>query len=200
MVLQYLTYWLNSVKAFLVPAVAMQIFLVRRLSGVALLQAVYTSLPRLATLVLSPFQINFRINLSRTLIEISLNLYINLGRRLKLPIQELGITLIQILFISLVLQFSAYNSSTYFVQFSSDAQSCLTFCDPMNCSTPGPPVHHQLPEFTQTHVHQVGDAVLPSHLLSSPSPPAPNPSQHQGLFQLVNSSHFVRFTLYFMQL
>lgn len=81
-------------KAFLVPAVAMQIFLVRRLSGVALLQAVYTSLPRLATLVLSPFQINFRINLSRTLIEISLNLYINLGRRLKLPIQELGITLI----------------------------------------------------------------------------------------------------------
>ena len=63
------------------------------------------------------------------------------------------------------------------------AQSCLTLCDPMNCSTPGLPVHHQLPEFTQTHVHQVGDAIQPSHPLSSPSPPAPNPSQHQSLFQ-----------------
>ena len=63
------------------------------------------------------------------------------------------------------------------------AQSCLTLCDPMNCSTPGLPVHHQLPEFTQTHVHQVGDAIQPSHPLSSPSPSAPNPSQHQSLFQ-----------------
>ena len=81
-------------KVFLAPAVAMQIFFVRRPSGVAFLQAVYTSLPRLATLVLSPFQINFRINLSRTLIEISFNLNINLGRRLNLPIQELGMTLI----------------------------------------------------------------------------------------------------------
>ena len=69
------------------------------------------------------------------------------------------------------------------VQFSSVAQSCLTLCDPMNCSTPGLPVHHQLLEFTQTHVHRVGDAIQPSHPLSSPSPPAPNPSQHQGLFQ-----------------
>ena len=69
------------------------------------------------------------------------------------------------------------------VQFSSVAQSCLTLWDPMNRSTPGLPVHHQLPEFTQTHVHQVGDAIQPSHPLSSPSPPAPNPSQHQGLFQ-----------------
>ena len=69
------------------------------------------------------------------------------------------------------------------VQSSSVAQSCPTLCDPMNCSTPGIPVHHQLPEFTQTHVHQVGDAIQPSHPLSSPSPPAPNPSQHQGLFQ-----------------
>ena len=69
------------------------------------------------------------------------------------------------------------------VQFSSVAQSCLTLCDRMNCSTPGLPVHHQLPEFTQTHVHQVGDAIQPSHALSSPSPPAPNPSQHQSLFQ-----------------
>ena len=69
------------------------------------------------------------------------------------------------------------------VQFSSIAQSCLTLCDPMNCSTPGLPVHHQLPEFTQTHVHRVGDAIQPSHPLLSPSPPAPNPSQHQSLFQ-----------------
>ena len=67
------------------------------------------------------------------------------------------------------------------VQFSSVAQSCPTLCDPMNCSTPGLPVHHQLPEFTQTHIHQVGDAIQPSHPLSSPSPPAPNPSQHQSL-------------------
>ena len=61
------------------------------------------------------------------------------------------------------------------VQFSSVAQSCLTLCNPMNCSTPGLPVHHQHPEFTQTHVHQVGDAIQPSHPLSSPSPLAPNP-------------------------
>ena len=65
-------------------------------------------------------------------------------------------------------------------QFSSVAQSCPTLCDPMNCSTPGLPVHHQLPEFTQTHVHQVGDATQLSHPLSSPSPPALNISQHQG--------------------
>ena len=69
------------------------------------------------------------------------------------------------------------------VQFSSVAQSCPTLCDPMNCSTPGLPVHHHLPEFTQTHIHRVGDAIQPSHPLSSPSPPAPNPSQHQSLFQ-----------------
>ena len=75
--------------------------------------------------------------------------------------------------------------------FRSVAQSCLTLCDPMNSSTPGLPVHHQLPEFTQTHVHRVSDAIQPSHSLSSPSPPAPNPSQHQGLFQWVNSSHEV---------
>ena len=69
------------------------------------------------------------------------------------------------------------------VQFSSFAQSCPILCDPMNRSTPGLPVHHQLPEFTQTHVHGVGDAIQPSHPLLSPSPPAPNPSQHQSLFQ-----------------
>ena len=69
------------------------------------------------------------------------------------------------------------------VQFSSVAQLCPTLCNPINCSTPGLPIHHQLPEFTHTHVHQVSDAIQPSHPLSSPSPPAPNPSQHQGLFQ-----------------
>ena len=68
------------------------------------------------------------------------------------------------------------------VQFSSVAQSCLTLCDPMNRSTPGLPVHHHLLEFTQTHIHRVSDAIQPSHPLSSPSP-APNPSQHQSLFQ-----------------
>ena len=75
------------------------------------------------------------------------------------------------------------------VQFSSVTQSCPTLCDPMNRSTPGLPVHHHLPELTQTHVHQVRDAIQPSHPRSSPSPPAPNPSQHHGLFQRVNSSH-----------
>ena len=69
------------------------------------------------------------------------------------------------------------------VQSSSVTQSCPTLCDPMNCSTPGLPVYHQLPEFTQTHVHWVGDAIQPSHPLSSPSPPAPNPSQYQSLYR-----------------
>ena len=68
-------------------------------------------------------------------------------------------------------------------QIRSASQSCLTLCDPMNCSMSGLPVHHQLPEFTQTRVHRVGDAIQPSHPRSSPSPSAPNPSQHQGLFQ-----------------
>ena len=67
-------------------------------------------------------------------------------------------------------------------QFSSVAQSCPTLCNPTDCSTPGFPVHHQLPELTQTHVHQVSDAIQPSHPLLSPSPPAFNPSQHQGPF------------------
>ena len=82
-------------------------------------------------------------------------------------------------------------------KFSSVAQSCPTLCNPMNCSTPGLPVHHQLLEFTQTHVHRVSDAIQPSHPLSSPSPPAPNPSQHQSLFKLVNSSHEVAKVLEF---
>ena len=83
------------------------------------------------------------------------------------------------------------------LHFTLVAQCCPTLCDPMNCSTPGLPVHHHLPEFTQTHVHQVGDATQPSHPLSSPSPPAPNPSQHQGLFQRVNTSHHVAKVLEF---
>ena len=82
-------------------------------------------------------------------------------------------------------------------QFSSVPQLCPTFCDPMNHSTPGLPVHHQLPEFTQTHVHRVCDAIQPSHPLSSPSPPAPSPSQHQSLFHSVNSSHEVAKVLEF---
>ena len=83
------------------------------------------------------------------------------------------------------------------VSFSSVTQSCPTLCDPKNHSTPGFPVHHQLLEFTQTHIHLVSNAIQPSHLLSSPFPPAPNPSQHQGLFQWVNSSHEVAKVLEF---
>ena len=77
------------------------------------------------------------------------------------------------------------------VQFSSVAQSCLTLCDPTDCSTPGFPVHHQLPELPQTHVHWVSDAIQPSHPLSSPSPPAFTLLKHQGLFQWVSSSNHV---------
>ena len=82
-------------------------------------------------------------------------------------------------------------------QIRSVTQLCPILCDPMNRSTPGLPVHHQLPEFTQTHVHRVNDAIQPSHPLSSSSPPAPNPSQHQSLFQWVNSSHEVAKVLEF---
>ena len=77
------------------------------------------------------------------------------------------------------------------VQFSWVTQSCWTLCEPMKRSMPGLPVHHQLPEFTQTHVRRVGDAIQPSHPLLFPSPPVPNPSQHQTLFQRANSSHEV---------
>ena len=82
-------------------------------------------------------------------------------------------------------------------QLSSVAQLCPTLCNPMNRSTPGLPVHHQLLDPTQTHVHRVGDASQPSHPLLSPSPPAPNPSQHQGLFQCISSSHEVAKVLEF---
>ena len=83
------------------------------------------------------------------------------------------------------------------VQFSSIAQSCLTLFDPMNLSMPGLPVHQKLPEFTQTHAHWVSDAIQPCHPLSSPSPLAPNPSEHLGLFQWVNSSNEVARVLEF---
>ena len=82
-------------------------------------------------------------------------------------------------------------SRTTSVQFSSVAQSCPTLWDPMDRSTPGLPVHHQLPEFTQTHVHWVGDVIQPSHPLPSPSPPAFNLSQDHGLFKWDSSSHQV---------
>ena len=77
---------------------------------------------------------------------------------------------------------SVLSVNIHFSSVQSVAQSCPTLCDPMNRSTPGLPVHHQLPEFTQTHVHRVSDTIQPSHPLLSPSP-APNPSQHQSLFQ-----------------
>ena len=89
------------------------------------------------------------------------------------------------------------NGITRLYQFSSVTQSCLTLWNPMNHSTLGFPVHHQHPGFTQTHVHWVGDAFQPSHPLSSPTLPALSPSQHQGLFQWVNSSHEVAKVLEF---
>ena len=90
------------------------------------------------------------------------------------PVSSMGVHTMSILFTTMC-QFSSVNSSV--------TQSCLTVCDPMNHSTPGLPVHHQLREFTQTHVHRVSDAIQASHPLSSPSPLSPNPSQHKGLFQ-----------------
>ena len=93
---------------------------------------------------------------------------------------RLGISVIQIMI-----------PLTYIFQFSSVAQSYPTLCHPVNCSNPGFPVHHQLPKLTQTHAHWVGDAIQPSHPLSSPSPPAFNLSQHQGLFRWVSPSHQV---------
>ena len=83
------------------------------------------------------------------------------------------------------------------VQFSLVAQLCPTLCNPHESQCAGLPLHHQLPEFIQTHVHRVSDAIQPSHPLSSSSPPAPNPSQHQSLFQWVNSSHEVAKVLKF---
>ena len=95
------------------------------------------------------------------------------------------------------IEYSGYKHHILSVQFSSVTQSWPTVCDPMNRSTPGLPVHHQLPEFTQTHAHRVGDAIQPSHPLFPPSSPVLNPSQHQGLFQWVNSSNEVAKVLEF---
>ena len=81
------------------------------------------------------------------------------------------------------LQMIGLNRRVHSVQFSSVTQSCVTLCDPMNCSTPGLPVHHKLPELTQTHVHRVSDAIQPCHPLLPSSPPAHNHSLHQSLFQ-----------------
>ena len=103
----------------------------------------------------------------------------------------------------LLIESSAYLKTLYYIEwkfaycFSSVTQSCPTLCDPMNHSTPGLPVHQKFLEFTQTHAHWVGDAIQPSHPLSSPSPPATNPSQHQGLFQSITSSHEVAKVLEF---
>ena len=94
---------------------------------------------------------------------------------------------------SAVLHSTEYNMSSV----QSVAQSCPNLCDPTNRSMPGLPVHHQFPEFIQTHVHWVGDAIQPSHPLSSPSPPASDPSQHQSPFQWVNFSHEVAKVLEF---
>ena len=104
-------------------------------------------------------------------------LYIQFSTILSLP------TLYLCLFIYMIFQQDSQNLRKQSDQIRSVAQSCPTLCDPMNRSMPGLPVHHQLPEFTQTHVHRVSDPIQPSHPLSSPSPPARNPSQHQSLFQ-----------------
>ena len=114
----------------------------------------------------------------------------------------LNVLLSKYSWMTVTLFYQRAHNSLYFVMTLSDqirsvAQSCPTLCDPMNCSTPGFPVHHQLPEFTQTHVHRVSDAIQPSHPPLSPSPPAPSPSQHQSLFQWVNSSHEVAKVLEF---
>ena len=120
----------------------------------------------------------------------------------------LGKTQIKVLFntsdpfLSITASFSIHFTALrahdpFSVQFTSVAQLCPTLYNPMNCSTPGLPVHHQLPEFTQTHDHRVGDAIQPSHPLSSPSSPAPNPSQHHSLVPWLNSSREVAKVLEF---
>ena len=109
-----------------------------------------------------------------------------------LKIEEVNKELIQFV------QYFTNRSNLFSFQFSSvQSLSRVRLCDPMNCSMPGLPVHHQLLEFTQTHIHWVGDAIQPPHPLSYPSPPAPNPSQHQSLFQWVNSLHEVAKVLEF---
>ena len=136
---------------------------------------------------------------SKFIVCVLLSLFIilwTLSLRLKEMKNLTSISLFYFL-IFLLYELEYYNWCISSVQFSSVTQSCLTLCDPMNHSMPGLPVHHQLLEFTQTHVHRVSDAIQPSHPRSSPSPPAPNPSQHQSLFQWVNSSHEVAKVLEF---
>ena len=115
--------------------------------------------------------------------------YFEIGKQTKVMLhrKRKKLTLMKICLHNNSLYYS-YNLSVSII-FSSVAQSCPTLCNPMYCSTPGLPVHHQLLEFTQTHVHRVGDAIQPSHPLSSPSPPALNLSQHRGLYKWVSSSH-----------
>jgi len=107
-----------------------------------------------------------------------------------------SVNLKYVFFMKCKLHFKRLTKEKYY-QIRSVARLCPTLCDPMNRSMPDLPVHHQLPEFTQTHVHRVSDAIQPAHPLSSPSPPVPNPSQHQSLFQWVNSSHEVAKVLEF---
>ena len=123
---------------------------------------------------------------------------LNIKVKLKLEVASAYIALhsltIFFLWIGLGKNVFAYNygfliSYILSVQFSSVAQSCLTLCDPRDCSMPGFPIHHQLPEPTQTHVHCIGDAIQPSHSLSSTSPPMFNLSKHQGFFRQVRSWH-----------
>ena len=108
-----------------------------------------------------------------------------------------ALTSVLLEFVSVSPLFLFWNFSYPFIQFSSVNQPCLTLCDPIDCSTPGLPVHHQLPEFTATHVHLVGDAIQPSHALSSPSSPSFSQSQYQGLFKWVSSSREVAKVLEF---
>ena len=107
--------------------------------------------------------------------------------------QYVGINML----ISLTIVITLHMYVTYTLVSSFQPLSCVRLCDPMDCSSPGLPVHHQLPEFTQTHIHWVSDTIQPSHPLLSPSPPAFNLSQHQGLFQWVRSSHQVAKVLEF---
>ena len=131
------------------------------------------------------------------LIFCSNNLFISVSGVLNYPTIIVLLSISPFMSVSVCLMYWGAHMLGASVQFSSVAQSCPTLCDPMNRSTPGLPVHHQLPEFTQTHVHWVSDTIQPSHPLSAPSPPAPNPSQHQSLFQWVNSSHEVAKVLEF---
>ena len=132
------------------------------------------------------------------------NLYLSTAKILVKTLNSFGLWILYILGlqthtfgVGVLCPVNFFTSRLSSVQFSSVAQSCPTIFDPMDCSTPGLPVHHQLPEFTQTHLHWVGDAIQPSHPLLSSSPPAFNLSHHQGLFKWISSSHQVAKVLKF---